>query len=142
MTREDRAKLVDQLIRHEGMRLFPYQDTAGKTTIGVGRNLTDVGLTHAEAMTLLNNDIDRTLMDLIKAQPWVTDLDPVRLRVLVDMGFNLGVPGLLQFKHTLESVRQKNFKQAAHEMLQSRWAEQVGGRAQELARMMETGELV
>lgn len=38
------SSLQEQLIRDEGVRKFPYKDTVGKTTIGVGRNLDDVGL--------------------------------------------------------------------------------------------------
>lgn len=49
--------LIDQLVRDEGLRLHPYIDSVGKLTIGVGRNLTDMGISQAETEMLLSNDI-------------------------------------------------------------------------------------
>jgi lysozyme len=66
-------------------------------------------------------------------------LDPVRARVLQNMAFNLGIDGLLGFKNTLSAVKAKNWAAASQGMLSSRWAEQVGARAQRLAKMMRTG---
>lgn len=43
----------DQLIRDEGLRLFPYRCTAGKLTVGIGRNLDNNPLTADEAMVFL-----------------------------------------------------------------------------------------
>lgn len=131
--------LEDMLLRHEGLRLKPYRDTVGKLTIGVGRNLDDVGITRDEALALLRNDVARAQAALDAALPWRADLDPVRGRVLVDMAFNLGVPGLLAFSGTLGAIRDGAYAQAADRMLQSRWAAQVHGRAAELAQMMRTG---
>ena len=50
-------EVQNMLIRHEGLKLFPYQCPAGKTTIGVGRNLDDKGISEKEAMYMLNEDI-------------------------------------------------------------------------------------
>jgi lysozyme len=58
--------LIEQLRRDEGVRLHPYTDTVGKLTIGVGRNLADMGISDAEATVLLQNDIDRTTVELNK----------------------------------------------------------------------------
>ncbi len=132
-------KLEALLRRHEGVRLKPYRDTVGKLTIGVGRNLDDVGITPDEATVLLRTDIDRTAAALDTALPWWSSLEPARRRVLMDMAFNLGVPGLLAFKLTLAAVRDSCFDEAATRMLQSRWATQVGRRAQEMAQAMRTG---
>jgi lysozyme len=124
---------------HEGLRLKPYRDTVGKLTIGYGRNLTDRGLTEAEAEFLLDNDIKSHSEELAKALPWLVNLDPARQAVLVDMAFNLGVPGLLKFKNTLRAVREGRFEDAAKGMLASKWARQVKGRAVRLAEAMKTG---
>ena len=129
-----------QLIRHEGLRLKPYKDTVGKLTIGVGRNLDDVGITEQEAMILLDNDIERTKLDLLKALPWINKIDSVRQDVLINMAFNMGIGGLLGFKNTLASVQSGNYADAADKMLQSKWAGQVGLRASELSNMMRTGK--
>lgn len=136
----EHEKLLEQLIRHEGLRLFPYEDTVGKLTIGIGRNLTDRGISREEALHLLENDIAEVESGLRSALPWISELDPVRQRVLLDMAFNLGVGGLLKFRKTLEMVRTGQFERASAAMLQSKWAKQVKSRALRLAKMMLSGQ--
>ena len=136
----DRDAMTRQLRLHEGERLKPYQCTAGKLTIGVGRNLEDRGITAEESAYLLANDIAREERALIQAVPWVNDLDDVRQRVLLDMCFNMGLGGLLQFKNTLAAIKAGDYQRAATMMLDSRWAKQVGQRAERLSRMMATGK--
>lgn len=131
--------LVALLLRHEGLKLSPYRDSVGKLTIGVGRNLDDVGISRSEAMFLLGNDVGRASAGMDNALPWWRDLDPVRQRVLIDMAFNLGLTRLLGFTQTLQAIRAGEFATAADKMLQSKWASQVGGRAAELSRMLRTG---
>jgi lysozyme len=131
--------LLDQLVAHEGLRLKPYRDTVGKLTIGVGRNLDDVGISKGEALGLLSNDVERVMEQLDQAIPWWAKLDGVRRAVLIDMGFNMGLGGLLGFKQTLSAVQSGDYQGAADGLLASKWATQVGQRAQDLARMMRTG---
>jgi lysozyme len=135
----DRSALIRQIRLHEGERLKPYRCTAGKLTIGVGRNLDDRGISREESAMLLDGDIRLLEIELFRALPWASALDDVRQRVLLDMAFNLGLPGLLQFKRTLEAIRTGQYQQAATMMLDSLWARQVGQRAERLARMMATG---
>lgn len=132
--------MVRQLRLHEGERLKPYRCTAGKLTIGVGRNLEDRGITREESAMLLTNDIAAMERELQHALPWVATLDEVRQRVLVDMAFNLGIVGLLAFKRTLATVAAGQYQQSATMMLDSKWARQVGQRAERLSRMMATGK--
>ena len=130
---------LEALLRlHEGERLKPYTDTTGHLTIGVGRNLTDMGITAAESEMLLRTDVARTREAVCRAWPWVEQLDPVRQAVVLDMAFNLGVKGLSQFKRTLGLLRNGRWEAAADAMLDSLWAQQVGGRAQRLAQMVRT----
>ena len=140
----DRTRLRARLIVSEALKLRVYRCTAGKLSIGVGRNLDDVGIAKAQAMVLLDHDIDRAEADLDRALPWWRTLDAVRQSVLVDMCFNMGLgnreKGLLSFVNTLALVQAHNFKGAASGMLSSRWAKQVGDRAVHLAVMMETGK--
>ncbi|MEY2643648.1 MAG: hypothetical protein RLZZ611_297 [Cyanobacteriota bacterium] len=136
----DRDAMVRQLRLHEGERLKPYRCTAGKLTIGVGRNLEDRGISREESAVLLANDIADMERELQRALPWVARLDEVRARVLVDMAFNLGIVGLLAFKRTLAAIEAGQYQQAATMMLDSKWAKQVGGRAERLSRMMATGK--
>lgn len=136
----NRAKLREQLKRHEGLRLKPYKDTVGKLTIGVGRNLDDVGISYQEADALLESDISRVEDAVVRAIPEYAILPDVRQRVLLDMAFNLGVDGLLKFKRFLGLIRIANWEAAAEEMLASKWATQVGTRARVLSQMMKYGK--
>ena len=131
--------LEAQLRRHEGVRDKPYRDTVGKTTIGVGRNLDDVGVSEDEILLMLRNDIAGAQRGLDATLPWWTGLGPARARVLLDMTFNLGIERLLGFSATLSAMREGRYEDAARDMLASRWAQQVGRRATELAQTMRTG---
>ncbi|ARP89835.1 lysozyme [Bordetella genomosp. 9] len=139
MASYDLATLQAELMRDEGERLKPYRDTVGKLTIGIGRNLDDVGISHDEALMLLANDIVRAERWLDRNLPWWGSLDGVRQRVMVNMAFNLG-GRLLTFKNTLAAVQRRDWKAAHDGMLDSLWARQVGQRANRLAHMMLTGE--
>jgi lysozyme len=136
----DRERLTEQLIRDEGLRLKPYKDTAGKLTIGVGRNLTDRGVTQTEAIYLLNNDMDVADLDCRALLPWWDTIDPVRQGVLVNMCFNLGADRFKKFVNTLALVQAHDYERASIQMLQSLWAEQVGDRALRLADQMRSGQ--
>jgi lysozyme len=136
----DNGNVFDQLKRDEGLRLKPYRDSVGKLTIGYGRNLDDNGVTEEEAAGLLYNDIVTAKQSLAKHLPWFMQLDDARRGVLINMAFNLGIWGLLSFKKFLASIQSGDYATAKAEMLNSRWAEQVGARAQRLAIQMETGK--
>ena len=158
-----RTHLIKQLVQSEGLRLEVYQDTLGIDTIGVGRNLEDRGITkeeldtldipnieavyehgitEADAAYLLENDVQIVEEELLKAHPCVADLDAVRQLVLVDMAFNMGVPRLSKFVKMWKAIHEENFEEAKTQMLDSRWANQVGNRAVRLSNAMETGEWV
>lgn len=137
----DRDHLTAQLIRHEGLRLFLYIDTVGKPTIGVGRNVEDVGISQDEAMALLDHDIDRVVRGLTNAYSgWFLKLDPVRQAALVNMAFNLGLKGFGGFKEMIAAIDRGEMDAAADQMLASKWAQQTGHRAAELAEQMRTGQ--
>ena len=136
----NKKKMIAQLRLHEGERLKPYRCTAGKLTIGVGRNLDDRGITSDESAYLLNNDIDSNWKELLNHIPWVEMLDEIRQRVMLDMAFNMGISGLLTFHRTLGHIKAGNYALASSSMLESLWARQVGQRAKRLATMMKTGK--
>lgn len=135
----DRQLLRSQLERHEGLRLRPYRDIVGKLTIGFGRNLDDIGITRDEAMAMLDNDIDQAELNLRTVDEYNT-LDPIRQTVLANMCFNLGFRGLMGFRNLWRAIGRQDWHSAAREMLDSKWAVQVGRRAQELAAIMRSGE--
>lgn len=132
-------KLSELLIKHEGLELHPYKCTAGKTTIGVGRNLDDVGITREEALYLLANDIRKAWTQVELKYTWFKNLDPVRQDVVVSMVFNLGLNGFSKFHNLIAHLTLQQYTLASLEMLDSKWADQVGMRAKELAYMMKEG---
>ena len=134
-------RIKAQLVRHEGLRLKLYRCTAGKLTIGIGRNLDDCGITQSEAYVMLINDIMNCEKQLQAKIPDIYNgLDEVRKSVLLNMCFNLGISGLLGFKNTLEFIKVGDWERAANNMLVSRWAKQVGRRAIELSELMRKGK--
>jgi lysozyme len=137
MTESLLNRIKAQLVRHEGLRLKPYRCTAGKLTIGIGRNLDDRGISQKEAYAMLERDImdfEQQLLDEIPET--YSGIDEVRQSVILNMCFNLGMKGLLGFKNTLAFIGAGDWERAANNMLASKWAKQVGMRAIELSELM------
>jgi lysozyme len=129
--------LTQRVTRHEGLRLKPYTDTAGKITIGVGHNLTDDGLTLAQVENLLQDDLQAALDSLLRALPWVGTLTPLRREVFTELAFNLGLGGLLSFHGMIEAAADGDWLLAGQRLLASEYATQVGDRAHELAQLLQ-----
>ena len=129
---------IELIKKHEGLRLSPYKCTSGKLTIGYGRNIEDNGISKQEAEIMLCNDISSCQNELDLNIPAWRDLSEPRRAVLINMVFNLGYPRFSKFKKMLQAIKEKDFNRAAAEMLDSRWARQVGNRAIELAEIMKT----
>lgn len=136
----NKDKLAGQLTNHyEGTRLKPYVDSVGKLTIGVGRNLTDKGISPNEAAILLDNDLNDTIAFLNTHLPWWTSLNEVRQRALANMTFDL-MGKILQFKKMLAALQAGLWSTASTELLTSLFATQTGQRAKDIAQMFLTGE--
>ena len=135
----DRTRLKVRLVAKESDRRFPYRDSEGKLTIGVGRNLEGKPLSDVVVRLLLDEDIDEAEAGA-KTFPWYAALDDTRQRVVVEMIFNLGLSRFTKFKRTLAYLAAGMYDAAADEMVDSKWAAQVGKRAAELAEMMQTGK--
>lgn len=129
----NRQRVAGQLLVDEGLKLKPYRCTAGRLTIGVGRNLEDRGITESEALLLLDNDIKDFWEQLRVRLPWLEKAPETVQEAMVNMVFNLGVNGLLGFKETLALMQTEKYDEAASAMLASKWARQVGKRAERLA---------
>ena len=135
----DMDKMIEQLVDHEGLELLPYEDSLGILTIGVGRNLEERGISEDEAFYLLGNDIEIIWDELIKQHPIVEDLDDQRQMILLDMAFNMGVPRLGKFKKMWAAIEDGDMIEASKQALDSRWADQVGRRAERLAERLTSG---
>jgi lysozyme len=127
------------LIRDEGMRLKPYVDSVGKLSIGCGRNLDDNGISEAEALMLLDADIDTAITTVKRCCSVYDELSRPRQLVLISMAFNMGQARLNGFVRFLNAIHLSNWDEAAEEMLSSKWAKQTGPRATRLAEMMQHG---
>lgn len=132
------GRLEMRLRRKEALRLKPYKDTTGHVTIGWGHNLEE-GINEDIADRLLEWDIARHWHDVEKQIPVFGLLDPVRQNVLVEMCFNMGIEKLLGFRKTIQLLEAERWIGAAERIRISKYARQVGARAQELALMIETG---
>ncbi len=139
--------LNSEIRRDEGCNPNLYLDSLGVPTVGVGHNCLayplPIGyvfpLTDDQIEALLDHDLAVTFSGLDLHLPWWRGLDEVRQRVIANMGFNLGVPGLLKFHHMLDAVRSLDWPTAAAQMQNSIWYRQVGKRAVRLKQAMLTG---
>ena len=138
----DNDQLRQALIGDEGWRPRAYRDNAGTLTIGVGRNLEDGELSADEIELMLRNDLNTSMSELDRALPWWRGMSEARQAVLVNMHFNLGLSRLLQFKMALAAMQAGDWDRAAAEMRDSRWAGQVGRRAERLIQQMRTDRWV
>lgn len=136
-----REELFKQLEVQEKYRRFPYLDSLGILTIGIGRNLVTRGISREESLYLLGNDIEDADSQLRSSLPWYKNLDSsVRQDVLINMTINMGIKSVLGFKRALDAMRRQDWTSARMEMLNSLWRKQVGQRAEELANQIESGK--
>lgn len=137
---------INQLILHEGIRLKPYKCTAGKTTIGIGRNLDDVGISDEEAMYLLHNDMVGTVKEIVGIYPAFSEATPARQVALIDFVFNLGITRAKKFRKFWAAMNCGDYMQASKELLvngagdgPSKYAQDVGKRAWRVAGQIRMG---
>lgn len=154
----DTVNLVEDLERDEGFRAKPYfdcglhdavlvcpactregRDRAGILTIGIGRNLRDVGISRGEAYGMVHNDIEGAVGELDHRLPWWRRLPAGQQRALANMTFNMGIARVLGFKKALAALQAGRHEEAAAEMLDSAWARQTGVRATRLATLVRIG---
>jgi len=135
--------IIEMLRKHEGVETHAYVDTVGKVTIGVGRNIDSkggLGLSTDEINYLLANDVKRVNAELTAAFSWYKTLGTPRKDAIMDMCFNMGLPRFKKFKKALAGMAKGDYKTAAAEFLDSRWANQVGQRAITITDIIRSGE--
>ena len=125
----DRELITKRLIDFEGLVLKSYVCPTGYTSVGVGRNLETNGITEEEAMYLLNNDIKTVIKKLDKH--WITwrKLPITAQYVCIDLVFNMGINTFMSFRKTRAYMEMEEWEKAGDELLDSKYAEQVGRRA-------------
>lgn len=132
------SDLVEHVKKSEGLRLAAYQDTEGVWTIGYGTNLQTLQIDIDTAELWLQERLAAALKQA-RGYSWFSSLNRARQNVVVDMIYNLGAPRFNGFRKMHAAVAAKKYAVAAKEMLDSRWAVQVKGRAIKLAEIMEIG---
>lgn len=134
----DMVRLRETITRHEGSRLQMYQDSLGIWTIGVGHNIQEKGISPQVMELMLDEDLEEAISELKRSVSFFSKMPQQVQEALVNLSFNMGIPRLMQFKKTLALLREGDFESAADELLDSRYAEQVGRRALEIADMIRT----
>lgn len=143
----DFDQLNAQLWTDEGFESYPYDDKTGPAplkagdtiegtvTIGVGFTF----LTEEEARAVLMIRSQSVYAQLIARMPWVSTQTDARQQALTNMAYALGVPGLSEFVSFLTKVRNGQFDQAADDLMETKWAGQVGARCSRVAEAIRKG---
>lgn len=135
-------KLKASIKRHEGLKKRAYVDTKGNITIGYGVNISSCDLSDSECELLLNNRILTATYELYRFVPWIQSLDDVRKAVMIELTYNIGIEDVLLFRKLLEALKEQNFAQAREELLNSKWANDVGiNRSHDMGHALESGVL-
>lgn len=138
MSPADYQLLLESIKRHEGLSLHPIADAKGSLQIGHGRNLTFTGISRTEAEYLLENDVADRLATLPVAWPPFATCDPAVQRCLIEMSYQLGVPGLLLFKSLLHALAVGNTPAAVLALRSSALAHQTPARAKDYEELLTT----
>lgn len=128
-------ELTSLIARHEGKVLTMYTDTVGVPTIGYGHNLNEP-ISEAAALQILSDDVAVAVKELDDRMDWWRDLPHPAQLVLASMVFNLGWPRFSRFKKMIAALEDRDYDQAAAEMEDSLWFQQIKSRGDELKQLM------
>lgn len=134
--------LPEHIKQSEGFETKLYKCPADKWTIGYGFNLEDVGIPQAVADFWLAynlSQIDREFTRTFQHRPFMKTISHARKAVLIDMIYNMGIGSFMGFRKFLTALDEQDYEKAAEEMLDSKWATQVKGRAVRLSEIIMTG---
>ena len=135
-------KTKEQIKKHEGYRNEIYLDTVGVPTGGYGHAF-HVGSSLPrqiwEDIFAYDYALHADQANNLIYQRGYQDLNYARKAVLIDMVFNLGLAGVLQFKNTLALLDKRDFHAVSEALMNSKWATQVGSRAEHLSKQMLNG---
>lgn len=137
MAKEQFLKVRKSLVLHENERNYPYVDTVGKISIGIGYNLSDRGLSDDWIDKQFQEDVEYFYKNLCEFS-WFHLLNEDRQIILIDMAF-MGWKRFLEFEKMIQALEERDYESAAHEMMASKWAEEVKDRAVKLSQGMRIG---
>lgn len=138
--------LKENIKRSEGFRDRTYLCTQGIPTIGYGfriSSLTEDELAHnngivdpmprENAEKILDIKLEKLKKTVLSKLPWLSSKPEEIQDVVFEMGYQLGINGLLSFKNTLKLIQDSRYREAADNMLLSKWAKQTPNRVKLLA---------
>ena len=125
--------LIERLKISEGFRDRVYKDTLGIDTIGFGFAIKDLVLSEEISEIILKEKVEALIVRIKNKFDWFDEMPPEIQSVVTECCYELGVNGFSKFKKTIAHLKEKEFKPAADEMLDSRWAKQTPNRANMLA---------
>ena len=133
--KNDARKMI---MKDEGWNPKPYKCTEGIWTIGFGTNISRI--TREEGEALLDLRLNKIMEhDLLTFGEELANLNNARIVVLINMLYQLGLLGVKKFVNMRQAIKDKDFRRASIEMLDSRWHKQTPHRCRKLAKIMETG---
>jgi len=140
---------------NEGLRLEVYTCDAGFKTFGYGTNLEvlnglykcagrpdlDIDFSKGIDKTIeqINNSTDKEALAVallqseiinckraLNTQKWFTDdLSDFQQAIIIDLAYNMGVAGVLEFNKMITAIRDRNYGIAGEEMLMSKYHYQM-----------------
>ena len=128
--------LIERLKISEGFRDRVYKDTLGIDTIGFGFAIKDLVLSEEISEIILKEKVEALIVRIKNKFDWFDEMPPEIQSVCVEVSYQLGLYGFNKFKKTFAHLKEKEFKHAADEMLDSLWAKQTPNRANMLAQIV------
>jgi len=125
--------LLSRIKHHEGYRSRVYKCTEGFDTIGYGFAIKDLELDEDIAEEILMRKVEKLIKRVRAKFDWLDSVPHEVQGVLVEMSYQMGLSNVSKFKKALHAMQMFQWKLAATELLDSRWAKQTPNRAKELS---------
>ena len=130
--------LINRIKHHEGFRSKVYKCTEGYDTIGYGFAIKDLELDEDLAEEILIRKLEKLIKRVRAKFDWLDSVPHEVQGVLVEMSYQMGLSNVSKFKKALHAMQMLQWKKAADEMLDSRWAKQTPNRAKELSNIIRS----
>lgn len=138
----------EMIAKDEGFRSYPYKDSKGIWTVGYGINLNqfpevleaikEKGISQETAFSWLIDHLKYNCKELMNTLPWTAKLEPGQRIGLANMCYNLGMNKLLEFQNFIKALRSNDMEVALIELLNSKWAQEVGNRADRISALIDS----
>ena len=141
--------LKESIKIHEGFRSSVYLCPTGHPTVGYGFRVADLSADelalNAGVVEPMSKEVAEKILDIkitkfkkqvYNALPWLTYAPMDIQDALCEMAYQMGVAGLLGFKNTLALIKERRYREAAENMLKSKWATQTPERAKQIANLV------